>query len=118
MIEEIPVIKTPYLFIVKTDAGTVYIRMGETEWDLAENLEFEGDKFSIAALRELSKHAVGMYGVPLNVTRTTPMDLNAALAYLEGLEEIKSFEIVFGYIPEESPSQVGDDGEARQIEPE
>ena len=110
-------IKTPYLFRVVTGMGDAAIDLSETEWDMAENVNFRGDMYSVSDLRRELDTAIGMYGTPLNIDYTTPMDINAALSCLKDRGKIESFEVLIGYVPKESHRQVGDDGETREIEP-
>lgn len=108
-------ITTPYVFSARTESGTVLIKIPETEWALPQNTDILGHKIAVGALREDFEAAIGMYGNLINIDRATPMDMNAALVDLAQKDKIISFSII-GYVPDESPAQVGDDGEEREIE--
>jgi len=108
-------IKTLYLFAVKTPTTEVLIRCPETEWSMDQQIEMIGPDVAVNMLRRDFRSAIGMYGTLINIDRTTPMDINAALVDLKQQGKIIDFQVV-GYIPDESPAQVGDDGEEREIE--
>jgi len=108
-------IKTPYLFIVQAPLGDVLIKLPVTEWHIAKDVEMRGSGIAVRMLREDMQSAIGMYGTLVNIDRATPMGISAALADLSQRKLIISFSII-GYVPKESPAQVGDDGETREEE--
>ena len=114
--KERPIIKTQYIFNAKTKLGDVAIHVSETEWDEGASVKLSGDPWAIDRLREGFDVAIGMYGTPVSIDFTSPMDINAGLHYLQSRRDIEGFELLFGYVPEESPRQVGDDGKTREIE--
>ncbi len=104
-----------YLFIVKTPLAEILIKIPETEWHIAQQIGMVGPEIAVDMLKRDFKSAIGMYGTLVNIERSTPMDVNAGLVDLKRQGKIIDFHVV-GYIPDESPAQVGDDGEAREIE--